>query len=58
MAVSTDSVMIDGKKVSRKWVKRANAWCKMVEEVGVKDIKGKAKLKTTWSQEMPDLTVD
>jgi len=56
--MSTDSIMIDNKKVSRKWVKRANAWCKIVEEVGSKDSKGKVKIKTTWHQETPDLTID
>ena len=57
-SMSTDSIMIDNKKVSRKWVKRANAWCKIVEEVGSKDSKGKVKMKTTWHQETPDLTID
>ena len=47
---------IDGFKITRKWVKNANMWMKRVEEIGTKDIKGKAKIKITWHDDVPEMT--
>jgi hypothetical protein len=56
--MASESVVKNGKKISRKWVKAANMWCKVVTELGAKDSKGKEKTKITWSVEQPSLTDD
>lgn len=51
----SDSVTVEGKKISRKWVKKARMWCKVIEEIGSKDTKGKPKIRITWHDDVPDL---
>jgi hypothetical protein len=53
---TAESIITDGFKITRKWVKRANMWMKKVEELGSKDMKGKVKMKITWHDDRPELT--
>lgn len=53
-----ESRTIDGIKITRKHVKRAGMWMKRTEEVGARDIKGKAKIKISWHDDMPEFTAD